>query len=278
MSTTSNRWRQTSTRANPRVASSAKSRRTNPDRRWRTGRNPPGPPGRAPRPCPRTSLTLGHEPDKGIRGAGWSASWCVMRNRGSFSSHSSWPRRSRPVARPRSSGGSPPLPPACMFSQTLRTRSPRLSAMARVAAYPGSLVDVRGPPHQGFESVVAEGLEELLEQRFLARHRLGTDDVRPRDLRAVLLQPHLRDRPAGTAARAPGPAIWVARRSMSMPCRLWARIRPGTVPPQVFERRVVLLGARARGRGRRRLPRRSSAAGRSSRAGSGRCRRPGRGS
>ena len=26
-----------------------------------------------------------------------------------------------------------------------------------------------------------------------------------------------------------------------MPCRLWARIKPGHVPPQVFQRRIILL-------------------------------------
>ena len=30
-----------------------------------------------------------------------------------------------------------------------------------------------------------------------------------------------------------------------MPCRLWARIKPRNVPPQVFQRRVIFLESRA---------------------------------
>ena len=54
----------------------------------------------------------------------------------------------------------------------------------------GGPPDVHDLPDQGFEPVLPQRLEKLIEEFLLAGHRFGADDARLEDGRAVPFQPH----------------------------------------------------------------------------------------
>ena len=86
--------------------------------------------------------------------------------------------------------------------------------------------------------------DELLEHLLFARHRLGTDEVRAGDLGPVLLQPHLligplAAKPQGEGRNLAGPQVDVDA------VQVVGEDQPRNIPPQVFQRRVVLLERRA---------------------------------
>ena len=85
---------------------------------------------------------------------------------------------------------------------------------------------------------------ELLEHLLLARHRLGTDDVRLGDLGPVLLQPHLlvgplAAEPEGEGGDLGGPQVDVDA------VQVVGEDQARHIPPQGVQRRVILLQLRA---------------------------------
>lgn len=84
---------------------------------------------------------------------------------------------------------------------------------------------------------------ELLEHLLFARHRLGTDEVRPGDLRPVLLQPHLlvgplATEPEGESGNLASPQVNVDA------VYVMGEDQARDIPPQVFQCRIVLLESR----------------------------------